>query len=155
MGTPLGEVVHVGTASLQSNEAHTRAVGAIGNLFSEGSASLQSSLQGIHAGATHEDLQRERARKAPENMGTPLGGVVTADTHRFLCLVHHHQPPTANTPDATTTTQNPLHLPPHRQLLLLTPKEKNWELLCVLFLGFQEKATRADPILNTGEVILM
>ena len=32
--------------------------------------------------------------------------------------------------------------------------EKNWESLCVLFLGFQEKATGQDPILNTGRGIL-
>ena len=35
--------------------------------------------------------------------------------------------------------------------------EKHWEsgsCLCVAFLGFQEKATGADPILNTGRGIL-
>jgi hypothetical protein len=32
---------------------------------------------------------------------------------------------------------------------------ENWELLCVEFLGLQEKATWADPILKTGERILV
>ena len=73
--TPLGEVVPGGTASLQPQQAKTRAVGAVEILPPMGPAPLQSCLQEAHAGVTHEGMQVEDGTRAHDQDGTPLGEV--------------------------------------------------------------------------------